>query len=54
VPYLPTLTPFRRDLIIHAIETYISLTAKEEQKYNDLIRDVSPEVNQMIVNPLIE
>jgi hypothetical protein len=54
MPYLSTLTVYRRDLIIHAVETFISLTDEEEQKYNDLIREVYPEVNQMIVNPLIE
>jgi len=52
--YLPTLARRQINQIVYAVETYLSLNDKEEQVYQRLIRDVYPEVNEMITNPLIE
>jgi hypothetical protein len=54
VPYLPTLTRTQLEVIIYAVETYVSLTADEQVVYQSLIQNVYPEVSQMIINPLIE
>ena len=54
IGYLPRLTRRQIDLIIYAVETYISLSNEENQHYQRLIREVYPEVNKMITNPLIE
>ena len=54
IPYLPNLTRRQIDIIVYAIETYLDLTDEEEQIYQQLIREILPEVNQMIINPLIE
>ncbi len=53
-PYLPTLTRTQLEVIIYAVETYVSLTADEQLVYQSLIQNVYPEVSQMIINPLIE
>ena len=52
--YLPTLTTRQINIIVYAIETYLSLNDSEEQIYQQLIRENYPEVNEMITNPLIE
>jgi len=52
--YLPTSTRRQINIIVYAVETYLSLSAEEEQVYQHLIREVYPEVNEMITNPLIE
>ena len=52
--YLPTLTRRQINIIVYSVETYLSLSAEEEQVYQRLIRGFHPEVNEMITNPLIE
>jgi len=52
--YLPTLTRRQINLIVYAVETYLNLTDEEEQVYFRLIREIYPEVSEMITNPLIE
>jgi hypothetical protein len=52
--YLPTLTRQQVNIIVYALETYLSLSDSEEQVYQQMIREVYPEVNEMITNPLIE
>ena len=52
--YLATLTRRQINIIVYAVETYLSLSDDEEQVYQRLIREVYPEVNEMITNPLIE
>ena len=52
--YLSTLTRQQINIIVYALETYLSLSAEEEQVYQHLIREIYPEVNKMITNPLIE
>lgn len=54
VPYLLNLTRRKINIIVHAIETYLDLTDKEEQSYQKLIKEMFPEVNKMITNPLVE
>ena len=39
---------------MYAVETYLFLSDEEKQVYQRLIREVYPEVNEMITNPLIE
>ena len=53
--YLPILTRRQINIIVYAVETYLSLTEDEEKQiYQQLICEVYPEVNEMITNPLIE
>ena len=52
--YLFTLTRRQINLIVYAVETYLSLTDEEEQVYERMISEIYPEVNEMITNPLIE
>jgi len=52
--YHSNLTRRQINIIVYAVETYLSLSTEEEQVYQRLIRDVYPEVNKMITNPLIE
>ena len=52
--YLPALTRQQVNIIVYALETYLSLTDSEEQVYQRLIQEVYPEVNEMLTNPLIE
>jgi hypothetical protein len=52
--YLATLTRRQINFIVYAVETYLTLNDEEEQVYERLIREVYPEVNEMITNPLIE
>ena len=52
--YLPTLTRRQINQIVYAVETYLSLNDREEEVYQRLIREIYPEVNEMITNPLIE
>jgi len=52
--YLPALTRRQINIIIYAVETYLSLTDEEKQVYERLIRQIYPEVSEMITNPLIE
>ena len=54
IPYLTNLTRRQIDIIVYAIETYLNLTDKEEQIYQQLIQEILPEVSQMIINPLVE
>ncbi len=52
--YQSTLTRQQINIIVYAIETYLSLSDEEKQVYQRMIREVYPEVNEMITNPLIE
>ena len=52
--YLSTLTRRQINIIVYAVETYLSLSDEEKQIYQQLICEVYPEVNEMITNPLIE
>ena len=52
--YQSTLTRQQVNIIVYAIETYLSLSDEEKQVYQRMIREVYPEVNEMITNPLIE
>jgi hypothetical protein len=54
ISFLPTLIPRQINLIVHAVETYLTLSDEDTQTYQRLIREIYPEVNDMITNPLIE
>ena len=54
LPYMQDLTTRQINLIVYALETYLTLTKEEEQIYQQLIKEIYPEVNEMITNPLIE
>jgi len=42
--YLPTLTRRQINQIVYAVETYLSLSDKEEQVYQRLIREIHPDL----------
>lgn len=52
--YRESLTGRQIDLIIYALETYLTLTEDEKEVYQRLISEVYPEVNKLIINPLVE
>jgi hypothetical protein len=52
--YKESLTIRQIDLVVYALETYLILTEEENQIYQRLIKEVYPEVSEMIINPLIE
>jgi hypothetical protein len=52
--YMQNLTDRQINQIMYALETYLILTEEENQIYGRLIREVYPEVSEMITNPLIE
>jgi len=52
--YMPTLSRQQINIIVYAVETYLSLSDEENEVYRQLIREIYPEVSEMITNPLIE
>ena len=52
--YMQSLTDRQINQIVYALETYLTLTEEENQVYERLIKEIYPEVNEMITNPLIE
>jgi len=52
--YLTSLTTRQINQIVYALETYLTLTEAEKEAYQRLIKEVYPEVSEMITNPLIE
>jgi hypothetical protein len=52
--YMQNLTDRQINQIVYALETYLTLTGEENQIYGRLIREVYPEVSEMITNPLIQ
>jgi len=52
--YKESLTNRQIDLIVYALETYLMLTEEEKEIYQRLISEVYPEVNELIINPLVE
>jgi len=52
--YKESLTSRQIDLIVYALETYLTLTEEEKEVYQRLISDIYPEVNKLIINPLVE
>ena len=52
--YMQSLTNRQINQIVYALETYLTLTEEENQMYERLIKEIYPEVNEMITNPLIE
>jgi len=54
LPYMQSLTDRQINQIVYSLETYLTLTEEENQIYERLIKEIYPEVSEMITNPLIE
>jgi len=52
--YMKTLTTRQVNQIVYALEIYLTLTEEENEIYQRLIKEVHPEVSEMITNPLIK
>ena len=52
--YMQNLTDRQINQIVYALETYLTLTEEENQIYEQLIKEMYPEVSEMITNPLIQ
>jgi len=52
--YMKSLTNRQINQIVYALETYLTLTEEEKEIYQKLIKEVYPEVSEMITNPLTE
>ena len=52
--YKESLTSRQLDLIIYALETYLTLTEEAKEVYQRLISEVYPEVSKLVINPLVE
>jgi len=45
---------YKNPPISYSLEKYLNLTEEENQIYEQIIKDLYPEVNEMLTNPLIE